>query len=146
MEEKRELKIIKNKDGHGTMGYKIALPSKWVKQLGLDTGADNYATVILKDNSIIIKNKEDFVMENMIKELKEELLNKEVSLLDMDNTIESVTGSTTSIFENLSDCLEQNSCSYYIREDKNIVVEFKIAEGNEDRRYITVTVTDIWED
>ena len=56
MEETRKLKIIKNKDGHGTMGYKIALPSKWIEIMGLDK--TDYATLIFKDNSITIKNKE----------------------------------------------------------------------------------------
>jgi len=54
--EERILKIIKNKDGHGTMCYKIALPSKWIKALGLDTS--DYATLTFKNNSIIIKRKD----------------------------------------------------------------------------------------
>ena len=58
--EKRELRIIKNKDGHGTMCYKIALPAKWIKSMGLDT--TDYATLIFNKNIILIKNKEDFEM------------------------------------------------------------------------------------
>lgn len=142
--EIRNLKIIKNKDGHGTMGYKIALPSKWIKNIGLDES--DYATLIFKDNSILIKNKEDFEMEEMIKELKEELLNKEITLCEMDNVAERITESTTSVFDAVSDCLEQKSCGYYIKENKNIIVEFDILEDNEDKTEIKVKVTDIWED
>lgn len=85
-------------------------------------------------------------MENIIKELKEELLNKELTLVEMDNIAESITGSTTSIFEAINDCLEQKSVGYYIREDKNIIVEFEIIEENEDKTEIKVKVTDVWED
>lgn len=144
MEEIRNLKIIRNKDGHGTIGYKITLPSKWIKSMGLDT--QDYATLIFKDNSIILKNKEDFEMENIIKELKKELLNKELTLCEMDNIAEKITGSTTSVFDAYTDCMDQKSCAYYIKEDKNIVVEFKITEENEDKTEIKVIVTDIWED
>lgn len=144
--EKRELKIIKNKDGHGTMGYKITLPSKWVKCMGLDSNKEDYAIVIFENNSIIIKNAEDYKMENIINELKEELLNKEFKLVDMDNTVERITGSTWSVFDCINDCLEQTSCAYYIKENKNIVVDFDIIENNEDETEIIVKVTSVWED
>lgn len=145
MEEIRDLKIIKNKDGHGTMGYKIALPSKWIKSMGLDKS--DYATLIFKGNSIIIKNKEDYKMEEMIKELKEELLNKEFKLYEMDNAIKKITDSGTSICDTFitADCLEQKSCAYYIEEDKEIIVEFEILEEDDDPSEIKVKVTDFWE-
>lgn len=54
MDEERKLKIIKNQDGHGTICYKISLPTRWIKCMGLDV--QDYATVEFKDNSIIIKN------------------------------------------------------------------------------------------
>lgn len=86
-------------------------------------------------------------MDNIIKELKEELLNKEITLVDMDNEIERITGSTTSLFDTESDCMEQLSCSYYIEEDKNIVVEFEIINNNEeDSSETLVKVTNFWED
>ncbi len=52
----RELKLIKNKDGHGTINYKICLPTKWVNFLGLDK--EEKVAICLDDNSIIIKVKE----------------------------------------------------------------------------------------
>lgn len=142
--EYRELKLIKNKDGHGTINYKICLPTKWIKNLNLEK--EEKVIVYTKNNSIIIKNKEDFKMEEMLKELKEELLNKEFTLVEMDNEVERITESGTSLFDAESDCMEQNSCSYYIREDKNIVVEFEIIKKEENNLETIVKVTDIWED
>ena len=84
-------------------------------------------------------------MEGIIKELKEELLNKEVTLVDLDNTAERITESSTSLFD-YAECLEQNSCAYYIKEDKNIIVEWEVIEDAEDKTDIKVKVTDIWED
>lgn len=148
--EVRELKLIKNKDGHGTVNYKICLPTKWVKSLELEK--KEKVVIYMQNNTIIIKNKEDFEMEEMIKELKEELLNKEISLVDMDNEVGRITGSTTSLFDAESDCMEQNSCAYFIYDKefigaKNIVVEFEIInENKEDSAETLVKVTDIWED
>lgn len=147
--EVRELKLIKNKDGHGTINYKICLPTKWVKFLELEK--EEKVVVYMQDNAIIIKNKEEFKMEEMINELKEELLNKEMSLIDMDNEVERITGSTTSLFDAEEDCMEQNSCAYFIYDKefigaKNIVVEFEIVNKNkEDNTETVVKVTDIWE-
>lgn len=86
-------------------------------------------------------------MEKIIKELKEELLNKEITLLELDNEAERITGSTTSLFDTENDCMEQASCAYYMDTDKNIVVEFKVINKNkEDNTETLVKVTDIWED
>lgn len=86
-------------------------------------------------------------MKEMLKELKEELLNKEMSLVEMDNEAERITGSTTSLFDTEDDCMEQTSCSYYIEEDKSIVVEFEIVEKNEESNLNTIIkVANIWED
>ena len=85
-------------------------------------------------------------MEEMLKELKEELLNKEFTLVEMDNEVERITESTTSLFDTESDCMEQNSCAYYIKEDKNIIVEFEIIKKEENNLETIVKVTDIWED
>lgn len=94
-----------------------------------------------------IEKKEKLKMEEMIKDLKEELLNKEMTLLEMDNEAERITGSTTSLFDAESDCIEQKSCAYYIDTDKNIVVEFEIINKNdEDNKETLIKVVDIWED
>lgn len=85
-------------------------------------------------------------MERIVKELKEDLLNKEMSLVEMDNKVEQTTGSTTSLFDFTDECLKQMSCAYYINEDKNIIVEFEIINKNEDDIAETIVkVTDVWE-
>lgn len=91
--------------------------------------------------------------ENLLKELKEEILNKEFTLLDLDNKIEKVTGSTTSVFDfDLErDIINENegSCSYYISYndetdmDEEINVEFAVIKENEDEKEILVKVTNV---
>lgn len=91
--------------------------------------------------------------ENLLKELKEEILNKEFTLLDLDNTVERVTGSTTSVFDfDLDrDIINDNegSCSYYISYndetdmDEEINVEFTVIKENEDEKEILVKVTNV---
>lgn len=91
--------------------------------------------------------------ENLLKELKEEILNKEFTLLDLDNKIEKVTGSTTSVFDfDLDrDIINDNegSCSYYISYndeadmDEEINVEFTVTKENEDEKEILVKVTNV---
>ena len=85
-------------------------------------------------------------MEEIIKELKNELLNKEITLLEMDNEAERITGSTTSLFDFEEDCINQTSASYYMGKDKNIILEFKIIKKEENNLDTIVKVTDIWED
>lgn len=146
--EYRELKLIKNKDGHGTINYKICLPTKWIKNLNLEK--EEKVIVYTKNNSIIIKNKEDFKMEEMLKELKEELLNKEFTLVEMDNTILDLLRQNNiesgSFFENEYYCMESLSCSYYIGEDEGIYVAFEIIKKDEENNlYTEVKVTEIGE-
>lgn len=91
--------------------------------------------------------------ENLLKELKEEILNKEFTLLDLDNIVERVTGSTTSVFDfDLDrDIINDNegSCSYYISYndeadmDEEINVEFAVIKENEDEKEILVKVTNV---
>lgn len=90
-------------------------------------------------------------IEELIKELKEELLNKEMTLLDLDNDAQRITGSTASLFDALNDCIEQTSCSYFICDNKyigqkNIIIEFEIIDKNDDNLDTIVKVTNIWED
>ena len=147
--ETRELKLIKNKDGHGTTNYKICLPTKWVNFLDLDK--EEKVAICLDNNSIIIKSKGDLKMEEIIKELKEELLNKEITLLDLDNEAERITGSTTSLFDYEDEIRQDGSCNYWIEEDKEIMIEYlakntdeEIEEmTGEDKLNIEVKITDI---
>ena len=52
--ERRKINLSTNKDGHGTVGFRVALPTSWVKQLGFST-EDKKAVIELDENKIIIK-------------------------------------------------------------------------------------------
>ena len=165
--EIRTTKILFAKNGNGYTTTRITLPVPWVKEMGFDD-ADRTATLKFDGKKIII-NKEDFKMEEMIKELKEELLDKEITLLDMDNKCEEILESPTSIYEgdNLNSALDgtldmgeetESGCICYrtMNEDeevKEIAVDFDILSKNyiekmnEDSNYqfkILVKVTNIW--
>lgn len=96
-------------------------------------------------------------MEKLIKELEEELLNKEMTLLELDNEAERITGSENSIFDYADEIRADGSGSYYINEyDKEIVIEYESVEGKTDEEVqemeaeeqfeLKVKVTSIWED
>lgn len=85
-------------------------------------------------------------MEKIIKNLKEELLNKEMTLVDMDNAVKRISGSTASLFDEENDCMDQKSCAYYMDTDKNIIVEFEIINKKQENTETIIKVTDIWED
>ena len=90
-------------------------------------------------------------MNEIIKELKEELLNKEMTLLDLDNAAERITGSTTSLFDYEDEIRQDGSCNYWIAEDKEIMIEYLAKNTdeeienmtNEDKLNIEITVTDV---
>lgn len=107
-------------------------------------------------NKNILKEDEDIYINELIKKLEEELLNKEISLLDLDNKIQTITGSSTSLFD-YDECIEQDGCAYYINEeDEEIMVEYEFKENkekileylekNEDENLFNsiVKVTNIW--
>lgn len=64
----------------------------------------------------------------------------------MDNTTISIIGNTNSLFDAENDCIEQESCSYYLDTDKNIVIEFKILKKEKNNLETLVKVTNILED
>lgn len=115
--EKRKLKIIRNKDGHGTMNYKVSLPAKWIKQMNLDK--QEYATLIYSNNNIVIKNKEELDM----KEIKlEKALVKYDKEGNYDYTIES------KVFSFVTDEEAKNYAKNNIEKD----VEYYFYESQED--------------
>lgn len=85
-------------------------------------------------------------MKELVENVKSELLGKEVSLLELDNTVQSITGSTTSLFDYDTTNV---SCSYYISYndetdmDEEILVEYDIVKENEERTETIVKVTNV---
>lgn len=70
-------------------------------------------------------------MGKILKELKNELLNKVMSLLELDNKVQGILGTTESLYDYLNDVIEQKACSYYIdSEFEGIIIEFEILDSD----------------
>lgn len=90
-------------------------------------------------------------IEEKIEEIEKELLNKELTLLEIDNKVINIIGDTNSLFEDESYCMEQNSCAYFveIRDDigvKNIIVEWEIIKKEDNNLDTVAKVVNVWED
>lgn len=55
--ERRKINLSTNKDGHGTVGFRISLPKKWVQQMGFDENNKNAIVEFDGEKIIIIKKK-----------------------------------------------------------------------------------------
>lgn len=84
-------------------------------------------------------------IKEILKNLNENLLNKEMTLLEMDNYVEDLMN-TNSMYDDFWENVYSNSCSYYYNEDKNIVVEFEFLEELNDKLRTKIKVINIWED
>lgn len=98
---------------------------------------------------VICNNYDKERIEKMMDEIRKEVLKKEMSLLDVDNAIKNITGSTSSAFDYIEDVLDQTSASYSIEtkilKDKEININFDIVKNNEDPLKIIIWTWDIWE-
>lgn len=98
-------------------------------------------------------------MKELLKEMKENLLGKEISLLDLDNESETILNTSESLYEYFSETIKNKSFVYILGYGmsevlKEIVVEFEILDKNyeeklledEDYKYeMQVKVTNIFE-
>ena len=95
-------------------------------------------------------------MEKLLKELEKELLNNEMTLLELDNEAKRITGSEDSIFDYKDEIRADGSGSYYVKEyGKEIVIEYESTERKTDKEVqekeaeeqfeLKVKVTSIWE-
>ena len=95
-------------------------------------------------------------VEKLIEEMKEELLGKEMTLLELDKEVGSILDTNSSMFDYsvfrnaLDENLKSGSYSYSVTEEDAIEVEFdviekpEILEDDEDAFDIVVKVTNIW--
>ncbi len=91
-------------------------------------------------------------MELMIQELKEKLLNTTLTLLELDNIIETFFSSTSSLFNYPDEIKREGSCNYYISNNIEIVVEYLLIISDkelekmstEEKMKIKAKVIDIW--
>lgn len=78
-----------------------------------------------------------------LEELKKEILNKKMSLLEMDNKIQDILKTNTSLFDFENDCINQLSCAYYVN-NQEIIVEFEILKKEKNNFDTIVKITNIW--
>ena len=89
-------------------------------------------------------------MKEILEELKEELLSKKMSLLEMDNAILDLLKQneieSESLFNNEYYCMQNLSCSYNTTEDNGIYIAFKIIKKDEENNlYTEIEITEIGE-
>ncbi len=53
--ETRTIKVSENPDGHGTIGYRISLPKKWISKLFENHNGDKFVELEFDDEKIILK-------------------------------------------------------------------------------------------
>lgn len=137
--EERNLKIITNKDGHGSTNYKICLPAKWVKDMNTQNVTlvyDYYTkTITLTDVEVNKFNK-------MLEELRAEL-QKEKTLLDLDIIAQTILKSDNSLFDNEEESIKYNHFIYTTETNKKIQIIWEILNKKEDNFKTLVKVVDI---
>lgn len=98
-------------------------------------------------------------MNELVKQLKEEILGKEFEILDLDNLLVKETGSDSNMFDDLRGALESKSYAYLVKYHEesgiadyiNVIFEIvstdweEMLEDNYDYKKIVVKVTDIEE-
>ena len=137
--EERNLKIITNKDGHGSTNYKICLPAKWVK----DMNAQNVTLVYdYYTKTITLTDVEVHKFNKMLEELKIEL-QEEKTLLDLDIIAQTILKSDNSLFDNEEESIKYNHFIYTTETNKKIQIIWEILNKKEDNFKTLVKVVDI---
>ena len=78
-------------------------------------------------------------IEKMVKEIKLELFNKEMTLLDMDNKLMSLLETNDSIFDgDTENFIEDKSFAY-----DEILIDFEVIEKNENNLESLVKITNV---
>lgn len=89
--------------------------------------------IIIWKTEDLIKEDEAKEVEDIRTELEEEMLNKELTLLELDNTVNGIM-CTGSAFDDCvaSELLKLTSIGYYYSNNHNIEIEFEIIEKEEE--------------
>lgn len=137
--EERNLKIITNKDGHGSTNYKICLPAKWVK----DMNAQNVTLVYdYYTKTITLTDVEVHKFNKMFEELKTEL-QEEKTLLDLDIIAQTILKSDNSLFDNEEESIKYNHFIYTTSSNTKIQIAWEILNKKDDNFKTLVKVVDI---
>ena len=137
--EERNLKIITNKDGHGTTNYKICLPAKWVK----DMNTQNVSLVYdYYTKTITLTDVELYKFNKILEELKAEL-QEEKTLLDLDIIAQTILKSDNSLFDNEEESIKYNHFIYTTEANKKIQIVWEILNKKDDNFKTLVKIVDI---
>ena len=137
--EERNLKIITNKDGHGSTNYKICLPAKWVK----DMNAQNVTLVYdYYTKTITLTDVEVHKFNKMLEELRTEL-QEEKTLLDLDIIAQTILKSDNSLFDNEEESVKYSHFIYKTETNKKIQITWEILNKKDDNFKTLVKVVDI---
>lgn len=79
-----------------------------------------------------------------IEKIKSELLEKEVTLLELDNYIQQEIETTQSLFDDEYYVLQDKSASYYLNDDNDLIIGFEIVEKNENSLYTIIKIDEIF--
>lgn len=79
-----------------------------------------------------------------IEKIKSELLEKEVTLLELDNYVQQEIETTQSLFDNEYYVLQSKSASYYLNNDNDLIIGFEIVEKNENSLYTIIKIDEIF--
>lgn len=79
-----------------------------------------------------------------IEKIKSELLEKEVTLLELDNYIQQEIETTQSLFDDEYYVLQGKTACYYLNSNNDLVVGFDIVEKIENNLYTIVKINEIF--
>lgn len=77
----------------------------------------------------------------IVKELEKELLNKEMTILELDNTVQEVMRGTNSIFDYKDEIKQYGSVSY-VNCDKDIIIEYETKISDDEIEKIKTSEED----
>lgn len=79
-----------------------------------------------------------------IEKIKNELLGKEIELLDLDNYIQQELGTNQSLFDDEYYVIENESVAYYLDNEHDLIIDFEIIEKNNNNLYTIIKINDIF--
>ena len=79
-----------------------------------------------------------------IEKIKQELLGKEIELLELDNYIQKELRTTQSLFDDEYYVIEGESVGYYLDDEHDLIIDFSITEKNNNNLYTKIKINDIF--
>lgn len=132
--ERRKINVSMNKDGHGTVGYRISLPTQWIKKMGF-TEDDLSSLAEFNDNTIIIKKASADDEKQLLLEKAEKMLNDLQEGRVHGNKRSSLKSSLNIL---LSECYNKNIDIEYLAVKYPIVKEINVYKNSNGEASVMV--------